>query len=101
MRDLEAACTALMAAEYKIRERDLEQLMELGLLNLKVAEQLLLRHEVEQLNRMGAGRCEAMIRTAEKWCCSYEKVRAAVYAKPPKRDRLPQKKPTLHLTTKD
>ena len=58
------------------------KLMALGLIDLRAAERMAIRRRVDALCARGRGRCEAMEEVAENFCCSYEKVRTAVYAKP-------------------
>lgn len=59
----------------------LEGLLAEGLIDLRATERLAIRRAVEQLFEEGLGRCEAMEVAAQRFCCSYEKVRAAVYEK--------------------
>ncbi|WP_298032327.1 hypothetical protein [uncultured Alistipes sp.] len=56
-----------------------ERLFELGLVNLRTCEQRAVRGEIERLAGQGIPRCEAMHITADKFCCSYEKVRSYYY----------------------
>ncbi len=81
MTRLERRCVEAAARACGMREATLCRLLEAGLLDIKAAERLGMRQQVEALTREGAGRCEAMIRTAEEWGCSYEKVRSAAYRK--------------------
>lgn len=55
------------------------RLFELGLVDLRTCEQRAIRTEIDRLAKAGIPRCEAMHATAEKFCCSYEKVRGAFY----------------------
>ncbi len=71
----------LLAGYFRGQERLLEELLAEGLIDLRTAERQAIRGEVEQLARDGMGRCEAMEVVAQRFCCSYEKVRAAVYQK--------------------
>lgn len=57
------------------------RLLELGLADRRACEALAVRAEVERLCREGVSRCGAMLLTAEKFCCSYEKVRGIFYNK--------------------
>lgn len=50
-----------------------------GLIDRRACERLCVRAEVERLARAGIPRCEAFHITAEKLCCSYEKVRGLFY----------------------
>lgn len=56
-----------------------ERLFELGLVNLRTCEQRAVRAEIDRLTEAGIPRCEAMHATAEKFCCSYEKIRSYYY----------------------
>lgn len=60
-------------------ERAVERLFELGLVNLRRCEQQAVRDEIERLAAQGVPRCEAMHTTADRFCCSYEKVRSYYY----------------------
>lgn len=55
------------------------QLFELGLISRRNCEQHAMRTDVERLAHSGTPRCEAMHATAERFSCSYEKVRGAIY----------------------
>lgn len=55
------------------------RLLALGLADRKACEALAVREEYRRLCLEGIPRCEAMYRTAERFCCSYEKVRSIVY----------------------
>ena len=66
---------------FRGHEGLLEGLLAEGLIDLRTAERQAIRGEVEQLTREGMGRCEAMEVVAQHFCCSYEKVRTAVYQK--------------------
>lgn len=57
----------------------IERLFKLGVINLRACEQLAMREQIDQLGRQGVPRCEAMLRTADQFCCSYEKVRSYYY----------------------
>lgn len=83
MTRLEKRCIEVAARECGLKEATLNRLYEAGLLDIKAAERLGMRRQVEALGRAGAGRCEAMLLTAEEWGCSYEKVRSATYRKHP------------------
>ena len=52
-----------------------------GLLDIRGAERRAICREVDRRVRRGQGRCRAMDEVADRYGCSYEKVRAAVYAK--------------------
>lgn len=56
-----------------------EQLMALGLLNIRVCEQFALRDEVARLEQGGMLRCEALQSAAQTFSCSYEKARFIFY----------------------
>ena len=56
-----------------------ERLFELGLVNMRACEQRAVRREIERLADEGIPRCEAMHATAERFCCSYEKIRGYYY----------------------
>ena len=58
----------------------LAELDKMGLIDLKAAEALYAKREVDRLVRQGRGRCRAMEDVAETLCCSYEKVRKIVYS---------------------
>lgn len=61
--------------------KTLEWLLSQGLLDLTACERRAICRRVEELVRQGERRTAAMEQTAETFCCSYEKVRAAVYRK--------------------
>lgn len=77
----ESRTRALLQLRFRGAEPLLETLLQEGLIDLRAAERCAIRCEVEQLGRHGLGRCEAMEVAAQRFCCSYEKVRAAVYSK--------------------
>lgn len=58
----------------------LKMMIREGLVDRRAAEALYARSEVERMIRRGTGRCRAMEYVAEELCCSYEKVRAMIYA---------------------
>lgn len=60
-------------------DQAIDRLFELGFLSPVRCEAHAMRRETDRLTRQGLGRCEAMEATAETFCCSYEKVRSAVY----------------------
>lgn len=64
------------------RRDALAQLLSDGLLDRTACERAAMRRSVDRLVREGAGRTDAMQRTARTFSCSYGKVRAAVYRKP-------------------
>ncbi len=70
-----------LAPYFKENPSLLEFLIDEGLIDLREAERRAIRIRVEELCGNGLGRCEAMEVTAQAFCCSYEKVRAAVYSK--------------------
>lgn len=57
----------------------LTHLLDRGLLDRRACEAQAIRAETERLVRQGMPRCEAMELTAERFCCSYGKVRGIVY----------------------
>lgn len=59
----------------------LERLLAAGLIDLRACERRAIRTEVERSIRDGVPHCEAMVRTADRFSCSYEKVRAIFYRK--------------------
>lgn len=59
----------------------LDMLCGLGLIDRRAAEAFHTRREMERLVRSGTPRCRAMHIIADRLCCSYEKVRAIVYAR--------------------
>ena len=58
-----------------------EGLLEAGVIDRCGAERQAIRDRVEECVRGGMKRCEAMEGVAVEYCCSYEKVRNAVYAR--------------------
>lgn len=71
-----------MVLEPLQRELDgatIEHLERLGLIDRKACEELAIYRLVERERREGAKCCEAMLWSAEKLCCSYEKVRTIYY----------------------
>lgn len=73
---------SLLEELFRGHEALFKELLAKGLIDLRAAERMAIRHRVDALCAEGRGRCEAMEEAAENFCCSYEKVRAAVYAKP-------------------
>ena len=60
-------------------ERLIGQLLEYDMLDMRRYEQQALHRMVNRLTKLCHGRCRAMYVTAERFNCSYEKVRKAVY----------------------
>lgn len=60
-------------------EEAVAHLFAAGLIDRRSCEQRAVYAEVVRLSREGMPRCEAMLRTAETFCCSYEKVRGMYY----------------------
>ena len=60
-------------------ERLIGKLLEHDMLDVKRCEQHAIHHMVKHIASRQRGRCDAMYVTAEHFCCSYEKVRKAVY----------------------
>lgn len=83
----EQRCMDLLRELFKGQEELLDNVLSEGLIDLRVAERRAICREVERLYEEGLGRCEAMEVVAQSFCCSYEKVRAAVYTKPTGRSR--------------
>lgn len=81
MTRLEERCAEVVAERCHLSRAEVERLFEAQLVDLRVAERLLMRRAVEMRSRAGEPRCEAMMAVAQEVGCSYEKVRAAVYAK--------------------
>ena len=52
-----------------------------GLIDLRACERRAIRREVEGSIRRGTPHCEAMVHAADRFSCSYEKVRAIFYRK--------------------
>ncbi len=77
----ERATTAWLKGRFEGHEELLEALCREGLIDRREAERRAIRSAVGELNGRGLGRCEAMEVVAQAFCCSYEKVRAAVYQK--------------------
>lgn len=61
--------------------KTLMHLLDRGLLDRRACEAEAIRAETERLVRQGVPRCEAMELTAERFCCSYGKVRGIVYGR--------------------
>ncbi len=59
----------------------LERLFAAGLIDLRACERRAIRREVEGSIRRGTPHCEAMVHAADRFSCSYEKVRAIFYRK--------------------
>lgn len=59
----------------------IHELLRRGLIDLRALERIAIRSAVEELQRTGMRRVEAMEVVAERHCCSYEKVRAVCYMK--------------------
>lgn len=72
---LTAAVDGMSAAET------VEFLWQRGMINRRGVEADVAREEMERLTREGMPRCRAMEEIAERLCCSYEKVRAFIYAR--------------------
>lgn len=77
----EQAASGWLKERFRGHEELLEALYREGLINHREAERAAIRAAVEGLNSEGLGRCEAMEVVAQRFCCSYEKVRAAIYQK--------------------
>lgn len=58
-----------------------EELLHLGLIDLKACEELAIRRDIERSVREGARRVDAFTWAADRFCCSYEKARN-IYYKP-------------------
>lgn len=56
-----------------------QKLLETGLVNHRICEQMAIRSEVDRQQRLGMARCEALLAAADRFDCSYEKARAAFY----------------------
>lgn len=69
------------AVSAELFEPLLERLLAAGLIDLRACERRAIRTEVERSIRDGVPHCEAMVRTADRFSCSYEKVRAIFYRK--------------------
>lgn len=72
----------LDATEGLERDAAIERLFDLGAFSERSCSHAAIRAEVERCVRLGTGRCEAMEAAAIRFCCSYSKVRGAVYYKP-------------------
>lgn len=59
--------------------RMLDRLLEAGLIDLRRVEESAILHDVAQRTARGEAKCRAMARTADEFCCSYEKVRGIIY----------------------
>lgn len=72
-----------LAAELRggTKRELVEDLMARGLLDATACDRFVMLRRFEELERGGMRRVEAMECVAEHCCCSYEKVRAAVYKK--------------------
>lgn len=57
------------------------RLLDGGLVDLRACERELIRAEVAELVGRGMGRIRAMDEAADRFCCSYEKVRHIIYDK--------------------
>lgn len=57
----------------------IEKLMSAQLVDLRACERQAIYNEVRRAERAGIRRCEALEKTAEEFCCSYEKARNAFY----------------------
>lgn len=55
------------------------KLLERGFIDRRTCERQAIRDEVQQLQRQGIPRCEALEIAADTFCCSYEKARNAFY----------------------
>lgn len=82
MPDTEQLLRPLTASAGELNGRQMLKLMlDEGLVDRRAAEALYARAEVERMMRNGTARCRAMEYVAEELCCSYEKVRAIIYAR--------------------
>lgn len=70
--------------------KTLAHLLDRGLLDRRACEAEAIRAETERLVRQGMPRCEAMELAAERFCCSYGKVRGIVYKRQPKSKSKPE-----------
>lgn len=59
----------------------LDLLCSSNLIDRRAAEALYIRRKMDELTRCGVPRCKAMRQLAGTLCCSYERVRAIVYAR--------------------
>lgn len=73
------AQTLLEAIRGMGRREAARHLVQQGLIDRRACERLCVRSEVERLASEGIPRCEAFHITADKLCCSYEKVRGLFY----------------------
>lgn len=71
----------LLQRRYGVKPTLAEQLLKEGVIDHCSVERMAIRDRVESCTRRGMKRCEAMEGVAVEFCCSYEKVRNAVYAK--------------------
>lgn len=71
--------TVLAPLEESLDKKTLARLDQLGLIDRKACEELAIFRLVEEERRAGAKTCEAMLWSAERLCCSYEKVRTIYY----------------------
>lgn len=60
-------------------EEAVARLVDEGLLSHRGCEQLAIREAMRRLEEDGMRRCEAMHVVADRFCCSYEKVRTLFY----------------------
>lgn len=73
-------CTSPTPRPSRRYERLIGSLLSSDLVDVRRCEQLAIYRTVERLRGRFCGRCNAMSLAAEKFSCSYEKVRQAVYA---------------------
>ncbi|MBQ5878957.1 MAG: hypothetical protein IIW59_02515 [Alistipes sp.] len=64
------------------RQAAIDELVRLGLIDLRRVEELLLKEEVVQHIRRGERVVDALMLAAATFCCSYEKARHIYYKKP-------------------
>lgn len=71
----------MLTRRFGLKGELAERLLEAGVIDRCGAERQAIRDRVEECVRGGMKRCEAMEGVAVEYCCSYEKVRNAVYAR--------------------